>query len=243
MPPASGPEPDKGEPVAEAPKIPVAESSLQASLVFSEVATPPPVSGEQTILVASAPQPSATDKSSEALLHARQLIDQGQEDQARSFLQNLVDQAQALLAHIPERAPTRLSSIHPRSRRALARAQQMIKEGQYEEAVRESHLAWQDSKDSPDIFEQMIDIHCRAAMANTSPEGYKDAIRWLMCANGHDQSDARVQQALADRHYLQAKQLVERGRRRDALEALKQCLAWNPDHTQARELQQTLMRR
>lgn len=244
MPLPTGLEAEKGEEVAEGLDIPVVEATMRAAIVASESTSVRPPASEHLVLVAAAPQQQVPVPDQTAFLqYAHQLIEGGQEEQARVFLQELIHEAQAILDRIPVRAPRPKSPVHPRSRRILAMAQKMIKEGQYEEAVRQSHLAWHESKDSPDIFEQMIDIHCQAAMANPTIESYSDAQRWLMCAYGHDESNVRARQLLAERHYIQAKQLTDRGRRKDALQAIEQCLSWEPEHAQGRELQQILARR
>jgi ElaB/YqjD/DUF883 family membrane-anchored ribosome-binding protein len=240
----TGLEPEKREEIAEGLGIPAATPALRASIVVSEATSTPLPSGHQLVLAAIASRPPTPTSNSETLLqHARELIEQGRAEQARAFLQMLIDDAQALLASIPARAPARKSTIRPRSRRAIARARQMITEGQYEEAIRQSHLAWQDSPDSPDVFEQMIDIHCQAAMSNTALEGYTDALSWLMCAYRHDESNVRVRRLLAERHYIHAKQLADYGRRQEAFQAAEQCLSWNPEHQRGKELQQALIRR
>jgi hypothetical protein len=118
----------------------------------------------------------------------------------------------------------------------------MLAEGQHEAAVRESRRAWQESPNSPDIFEEMIDIHCGAAMANDAPEGYADAMNWLRLAYGYDESNAKVRALLAERSYMHARQLAEGGRRREALQAVELCLVWDPEHKKGRELRQALGR-
>jgi tetratricopeptide (TPR) repeat protein len=87
----------------------------------------------------------------------------------------------------------------------------------------------------------MIDIHCEAATANSAPEEYDDAIRWLRCALGHDESNARTRSLLAERHYLQAQELHRRGQTEEALQVVDECLHWSPDHPGAVKLQQSLI--
>jgi actin-like ATPase involved in cell morphogenesis len=227
----SGEEPDAQ---AAQPEI---GATVEASQAGQEIATGP---GEQPLHVTDVPnRPPEAPAPHRVLDHARELIESGHATTARDFLEGVIREAQALLARIPASKP----AIDPRSRRAIARATQLIKEGQYEAAVRESHLAWQASVDSAEIFEKMIDIHIQAATANTTVDAYTDTLRWLMCAYRHDEGNARVRQLLSDRHYLQAKQLAERGRRKDATQSLEACLSLDPEHAHARELQHALTRR
>ncbi len=242
MPASPALEPEKSEQPVEILDIPATESALRAALVDSKEPLTPP--SEQLVLETTTARAPASAPDREAVLrHARQLAEQGQLEEAKLFLQRLIEEAQALLSNLSAPVSVPKSSINPRSRRAIARAQQMIKEKQYEEAVLQAHMAWQASPDSPDIFEQMIEIHCQAALANPTLENYENARNWLSCAYEHDQSNLRVRQALAERHYIQAKLLVDRGKRKDALQAVEQCLRWEPEHRLAMELQQTLTRR
>ena len=112
-----------------------------------------------------------------------------------------------------------------------------------EEAIRESHYAWQQDRDNPDVFDKMIEIHCEAAQARRGPDSYADAQRWLLCANQHDEGNGRVRELLAERHYLQARHLSDQGRRKEALQTLELCLAWDPEHSGGRTLQTALRRR
>jgi tetratricopeptide (TPR) repeat protein len=176
--------------------------------------------------------------------HVGRLVDAGQVERARAELGEFIREAQAALDRLPAPADTSaaLSPTSPvyRSQLALSNARSCLERWQFARAVSESHYAWQLGPDDPEVLDQMIDIHCQAATANSSPEQYKDAIRWLMCAFSHDESNARTRSLLAERHYLQAQELHRRGQTKDALEAIEQCLRWSPDYPGATKLQRSL---
>ena len=220
-------------------------ASLRAAIEVAEASSAQP-SGQNLVLLASGgPVGAAAVPDRQAFLHhARQLTEEGRIEEARSFLRELIQEAQALLNSLPAASAAKAaSSDEILARRALARAQQFLKKGNLEEAVRESHLAWQQNRDDPDTFDKMIEVHCEAALASRTPDGYADAQRWLLCANQHDEGNDKVRQLLADRHYLQAKHLSEHGQRKEALQTVELCLAWNPEHEKGRELQAALRRR
>jgi len=130
--------------------------------------------------------------------------------------------------------------------RRLTVARDLLTEGRYEEAVQTSHAAWQaagDGTTGADVLDAMIAVHCAAAMADFSPEHFADAERWLRCAYGHDPTNARVRELLAERTFRHAERLAGRGRRDDAVEALHQCLTWNPEHQSAQALLERIGRR
>lgn len=217
-------------------------TALRAAIEVAEAGSPQ-LSGEQMVLLASggAAPPAVPDRQA-FLLHARQLADGGKVEEARSFLTEWIQDAQALLANLPAAVPN-ASSGPALARRAFARVRQYLAKGQLEEAIRESHYAWQQDRDNPDVFDKMIEIHCEAAQARRGPDGYADAQRWLLCANQHDESNGRVRELLAERHYLQARHLSDQGRRKEALQTLELCLAWDPEHSGGRTLQTALRRR
>lgn len=222
--------------------IPADRSALRAALTVA-AGPPPQASGERLVLVAGEPSAGSAPAGGPALLlPVTRLLKQGRTAEARTLLEELIREAHALLARIglpaPEAPPPSSGAIL--ARRALARAQQLLKKGSYEEAVLESHLAWQQDRESPDTFETMIDIHCQAALASAS---HADGLRWLTCAYNHDEGNIRVRHLIADRHYRQAQQLAEQGQPRQALQTLESCIAWNPEHDGARELHAGLMRR
>jgi hypothetical protein len=217
-------------------------AALRAAIEVAEAGSPQ-LSGEQMVLLAGGgpAQPPVPDRQA-FLLHARQLAEGGKVEEARSLLTEWIRDAQALLASLPA-AEHRASSGPALARRAFARARQYLEKGQLEEAIRESHYAWQQDRDNPDVFDKMIEIHCEASLARRTPAGYADAQRWLLCANQHDEGNGRVQELLAERHFLQAKHLSDHGQRNEALQTLELCLAWNPEHSGGRALQTALRRR
>jgi tetratricopeptide (TPR) repeat protein len=237
------------EGVAGTSEIPATDSAIIASIVSEEAQPPLQESGAGFRAVRSLARPVSSPAASEehlvtgrenTLQRARDLIDQGKLSDAESFLQELIREAQKLLETIRNNPPT---TFPQNAELALARAYRLLKENKHEEAVRQSHLAWQLAPNSPKIFDEMIDIHCQSAIARSGAEDYALACRWLACAHSHDQSNTKVRQSLAERHYVQAKQLAERGRRNEALAAIKQCLNWDPEHEKGAKLSATLQRR
>lgn len=172
------------------------------------------------------------------------LVGAGEVDRARAELGDLIRQVQVALDELPvAQADADASPTSPayRSRLALANARACLEKRQFARAVSESHHAWTRLPDDPEILDQMIDIHCEAAMANGAFEQYADAIRWLMCAFGHDESNAHTRSLLAQRHYVHAQDLYRQGRPSDAFEAVEHCLVWDPEHPGATELHRTLV--
>lgn len=147
-----------------------------------------------------------------------------------------------------ERAPARdpSDSEHWADRKAARRltaARDLLTEGRYDAAVEAAHAAWQAAGEGTlgaEVLDAMIGVHCAAAMADFSPEHFPDAERWLLCAYGHDPTNARVRELLAERTYRHAERLDGRGRHEDAVEALRRCLSWNPEHRFALELLERL---
>ncbi|MGH3784982.1 MAG: Hsp70 family protein [Pseudonocardiaceae bacterium] len=173
-----------------------------------------------------------------------QLVKDGEAERARDELNELIREAQAVLDDLPD--SHRQATLGPtspayRSQLALTKARACLERRQFALAVSESHYAWKLGPDDPDVLDKMIDIHCAAATANSEPEQYEDAIRWLRCALGHDESNARTRSLLAERHYLQAQELHLRGQTKRALQVIDECLRWSPDHPEAVELQQSLV--
>jgi hypothetical protein len=231
---------------SEMAKIPADESKIVATVTTSEVEPTQPLSEATLAAVPSSgrqvipaiPQQDATVTGREMVLRqARRLIEQGEYRQAELFLRGLIEDAEKLLDSIRSRPqPTTPQDAE----QAISKAYQLLKQGRYEQAIAQSHLAWKLAPDSPDIFDQMIDIHCQAAMAKTKIEDYALSCRWLECAYNYDQSNTKVQQLLAERHYIQAKQLAQRGRRKEALKAIDRCLYWNPEHKEGNQLKNAL---
>lgn len=175
--------------------------------------------------------------------HVGQLVNAGEIERARTELSDLIREAQAALDDLPDSPqPAELGPTSPtyRSQLALSNARSCLERRQFAMAVSESHYAWTLGSD-PDVLDKMIDIHCEAARANSAPEQYEDAIRWLRCALGHDESNAQTRSQLAERHYLQAQELHRRGQTKEALDVIDECLRWSPDHPGAVELQNSLI--
>ncbi|MFC9428333.1 Hsp70 family protein [Streptomyces sp. NPDC056987] len=124
----------------------------------------------------------------------------------------------------------------------LARARRLIAQEQYQQAIGMAHLAWQREPDRPDVFEEMIDLHCTAATAAQAVETFTRDEEWLRCALGHDPNNARIRALLAERSYTQGRELSRLGRRAEAMKVLEQTLKWDPDHRPARDLLHTLGR-
>jgi tetratricopeptide (TPR) repeat protein len=183
----------------------------------------------------------ASAPSSDPLAEATRLIEEGRAEEASHYLAGWIEKAQELLAKARDSAAeSRESASRVLARRALARARRKLERGKREEAVRESHLAWEEDRDDPEVFEQMIELHCRAAETSTNHE---DALRWLGCAHTHDQGNPKIRSLLADRYCRQARELHQQGQRARALELLEKGLAWDPEHPEALELEGALTRR
>ncbi|MEV8017079.1 Hsp70 family protein [Streptomyces sp. NPDC086554] len=201
---------------------------------------------------------------------ARLLVRQGRPDEAVALLREIVTEAEALLSELtpvvpyavaPEAvaaplepasetlpAPSAEPTPPPADRismRQLARADTLLELGRYDDAVQASHAAWMGAATRPagaDVLDAMIDVHCAAAMADTSPGHFADAERWLRCAYSHDPTNERVRGLLAERTYRHAVELQRRGGRDEAIEALGKCLTWNPEHADAEALLRRLNR-
>lgn len=197
---------------------------------------------------------------------ARLLAGQGRTWEAVALLREIIGEAGALLESLtsptsqasaeaagPEtdtgtRTDTDAEAAPPVDRialRQLARAESLLELGRYEDAVQASHAAWLGAATRPagaDVLDAMIDVHCAAAMADTSPGHFPDAERWLRCAYGHDPTNERVRGLLAERTYRHAVEVQRLGGRAEAIEALGKCLTWNPEHADAGALLRRLNR-
>ncbi|MFE0130322.1 hypothetical protein ACFWY6_01810 [Streptomyces sp. NPDC059037] len=202
---------------------------------------------------------------------ARLLVRQGRPDEAVTLLREIVAAAQALLSELAPAVPYAVvpepvaASLEPASEaplpapdaeptppradrismRQLARADALLELRRYDDAVQASHAAWMGAATRPagaDVLDAMIDVHCAAAMADTSPGHFADAERWLRCAYSHDPTNERVRGLLAERTYRHAVELQRRGGRDEAIEALGKCLTWNPEHADAEALLRRLNR-
>jgi molecular chaperone DnaK (HSP70) len=167
--------------------------------------------------------------------YAHQLIDQGYYERAIGYLQSIAQDAQALLATI---AAPKLSSSSREVEEILRSSYELLTQGRYQQAVEESHRAHTLDSETPSVFQQMIDIHCEAAMSNSSVEGYPKAMEWLMCAYQLNRTNQMIHKRIAERHFIHAQQIKQS--KEAALRALEECLHFNPDHQGAVELQQIL---
>ncbi|MEV7871012.1 Hsp70 family protein [Streptomyces sp. NPDC088124] len=215
--------------------------------------------------------PAATPHRPTGLDAARRLIEEGRLDQAGKELRQLIAEARALLDKIstaPPPADGAPAAAPPPGHDApttalppgdgepaapqgqgpsgvahlLTRARRLIAQEQYQQAIGMAHLAWQREPDRPDVFEEMIDLHCTAATAAPAVETYTRDEEWLRCALGHDPNNARIRALLAERSYTQGRELSRLGRRTEAMKILEQTLTWDPDHKPARDLLHTLGR-
>ncbi|MGW7073974.1 Hsp70 family protein [Streptomyces sp. NPDC054871] len=182
---------------------------------------------------------------------ARLLAGQGRAQEAVTLLREIVAEAGALLDELTSMPPPvdpDAQTPPPADRialRQLARAEHLLELGRYEDAVQASHAAWMGAATRPagaDVLDAMIDVHCAAAMADTSPGHFPDAERWLRCAYGHDPTSERVRGLLAERTYRHAVEVQRLGGRDEAIEALGKCLTWNPEHADAEALLRRLNR-
>jgi hypothetical protein len=204
-----------------------------------------------------------------ALDEARRLVAAGQWDEAAALLHAVINEARELLAQLDVAQPERLDVAQPErldvaqperldvaqpapapdlprmadARRSLALARGLLEEARFEEAVQATHVAWSLAPGSPEVFDEMIDIHCRVVTPEPDVQRFADEMRWLTCANQHDRSNPRVRGLIAERTYLHALQLHQQGRRDEALAIVKQSLAWDPERRSAVDLQQRLLRK
>lgn len=225
-------------------KAPLSDSvALRATVAFTERPPASPAFPAPATLtadqVASMPELLAPGSLKR---HIGQLVKAGEVERARTELGELIREAQAVLDGLSDSREAALGPTAPayRSQLALSKARSYLEQRQFALAVSESHYAWKLGPDDPDVLDKMIDIHCQAAEANDAPEQYEAAVACLMCAFGHDESNARTRSLLAERHYRQAQELHRRGQTKEALHVIDDCLRWSPDHPGAIEFQRSL---
>jgi Hsp70 protein len=187
-----------------------------------------------TVLTAPA---HATDPPLNAIRH---LISTGQTDAAKTELRTLITEAESLLAELeatkqePDNAATAGDLI--------ATARKWLENGNHRNAIAVAHMAWRKNLHDVDVFEEMLDLHCTAAMANPTPANFEADKGWLVCALHHDPTNGHIRELLAERNYLQGKALLRTTNREEARQALQAALKWSPDHAKAtaalRELSQ-----
>lgn len=170
--------------------------------------------------------------------HARQLISQGLYDRAEGFLQGLMQDAQILLETIPSRPmPARKLEVD----KAFHLSDELLDSGRFQQAVEHAHYAYTLDPENPEVFQRMIDIHCRAAMAHSSIDGYEKSMQWLNCAFDHDRTNTVIHDRIAERHFIHAQQIIEQGNLNEALRAVEHCLYFSPEHAEAKRLKVTLL--
>ena len=169
--------------------------------------------------------------------YARQLIDQRSHDRAQGFLEGLVEEAKVLLTMIPPRPG---SAMKHEAEQILKRCHDLLRKGRYQQAVEFAHMAYAADPESPQVFEQTIDVHCKAAMAHASVDGYKKSMQWLMCAHSHDRTNTVIHDRIAERHFIHAREMAELGNSEEALKALEECQYFNPEHEGAKKLRETI---
>ncbi|MEW6733404.1 MAG: Hsp70 family protein [Acidobacteriota bacterium] len=169
--------------------------------------------------------------------YARQLIDQRAYDRGRGFLEGLIQDAQTLLAAIPSRPAL---MIKREVEQILRHSYELLQENRFQQAVEVAHYAYSVDPENPQIFQQVIDIHCQAAMANTTVEKYQKSIGWLMCAHSHDRTNTKIHDLIAERHFIHAQQMAERDNYAEALKALAESQYFNPEHEGAKALSTSL---
>lgn len=120
--------------------------------------------------------------------------------------------------------------------RSIERSRELLAANRLADAVNLSHRAYNDAPNCPDVFSAMIDIHCCAALACDTPERYALSLEWLYCALAFDQGNAQTRRAIADRHFLHARQAAARGQRDEARRAAELAQRMNPDSPEIQQL-------
>ncbi|HZE37931.1 MAG TPA: Hsp70 family protein [Stackebrandtia sp.] len=197
-----------------------------------------------TSALLDSPRVAAEDAAASPVDTSRRMIGEGRLDEAEETLRGLVSEARRLLDDIAVRrlAPSAARDSTARFSVELATAREHFRAGRYAEAVGATHAAW-GRGDNPTVFEEMIDLHCRAAMADPTPASFRTDITWLNCALHNDPANPRVRELLAERHYLQGRELHRAGRIAEARRVVNHALNWRPDHPEATALSKRLDRR
>jgi tetratricopeptide (TPR) repeat protein len=186
----------------------------------------------------AAPRPASESRppaSSEWIKGVRAMIAQGRYDEAEQAVEELATQLDQLRMELK-------ASVPSMSQQLIQQAQAQVVAGNYADAVRLSHQAYQGASHDPAVFSRMMKIHTDAGLGLGTAEQYEDAIRILTCAYNHDQTDRSVHKALAERHYMHAAAMLKLNNFDRALEAAKTALTFDPKHVQANELAAELLR-
>lgn len=195
---------------------------------------------DATVLTAPSQTRSPTPAQQSSLDNIRQLIDNGHPDAARTELRTLITEAQAILDELD--APRQQTAGPAGATELIGIARKRLNDGDHRNAIAIAHMAWREAPHDVDVFEEMLDLHCAAAMTNPTTASFEDDERWLRCALHHDPTNARIRRLLAERNHQQAKDQLRAGNRDEARRALSATLNWAPDHPEAtaqlRELDQ-----
>lgn len=162
---------------------------------------------------------------------ARQLISAGRLDAARDELRELIAEAQGMLDELDAAAQEPGGAAS--ATELIATARKCFQDGDHRNAIAVAHMAWRKDPHDVDLFEEMLDLHCAAAMANPAMTSFETDEHWLRCALHHDPTNARIRNLLAERNYLQGRDLLRSGNRTEARRVLRATLNWAPDHPAA----------
>lgn len=165
---------------------------------------------------------------------AQRLMSEGRMEEAHAVLAELDRQVAELRRQLPP----------PKSilgQESLRRADALLAAGRYEEAVEQAHLAQHYAPADVAVFDRMMAVHAEAGEKLSQPEEYQRAVRILTCAHNHDQTNKRVHEALAQRHFLHATELRRRNNPALALDLLNLALKFDPKHAQGNDLLRVLL--
>ncbi|THV39833.1 Hsp70 family protein [Glycomyces buryatensis] len=192
-----------------------------------------------TLLTSPEEAAAAPDKASgDALDKARQLLQKGRLDEAEKTAREVMTEAEAVLRDIvarrtgavPEPDPDRAPGPTGDAERLRARARKFFELGEFKEAIHVMHIAWERDDGGSELFAEMVQMHCDAAMTRPTIANFKRQEAWLKCAISHDAGNARIFDLLAERCFLHAQALNRTNRKTEARETLGDALRWNPEH-------------
>jgi len=171
--------------------------------------------------------PSASARPSlSAAETAKDLIEQGRYPEAIEVLRRLTSEPESADSAAPPADLTGPQAL-------MSQAESFLERGLYADGVGLSHRAYAEAGSDGALFARMLGVHIKAATALNQPEDYETAIRLLMCAHAHDQTNRAVHQALAGRHYDHARATHALGDDETAKEAVTQALRFDPKHQDA----------
>ncbi|MFC4857376.1 Hsp70 family protein [Actinophytocola glycyrrhizae] len=130
-----------------------------------------------------------------------------------------------------------------RARRAIRRADRLLRKGQLQKAVDESHHALKQASDDGEIFAGMIGIHVDAARARPGPAGYAEARLWLGCARNHARFNETVAAYIVERTLEYARHQLAHDQVDDARRLLEECMFYELSDPGVRELAEELAAR